>query len=105
MTLAAWEPIYGVYALMGCFVASALCLLAWAVRSGAMKDDEAPKYRMLRDDERRFRLVLADRRLFELGLASFGRAWANLAGRLLGEHNRNCEERCEQRDRGAFHNG
>jgi nitrogen fixation-related uncharacterized protein len=51
VTLAAWEPIYGVYALMGCFVASALCLLAWAVRSGAMKDDEAPKYRMLRDDD------------------------------------------------------
>ena len=38
---------------MASFVAgSALCLLVWAVRTGAMKDDEAPKYRMLDDDER-----------------------------------------------------
>ena len=51
MTLAVWDPIYGVYALMASFVASALCLLAWAVRTGAMKDDEAPKYRMLDDDD------------------------------------------------------
>jgi nitrogen fixation-related uncharacterized protein len=50
MTLVAWHPIYGMYALMASFVASALCLLVWAVRTGAMKDDEAPKYRMLDDD-------------------------------------------------------
>jgi nitrogen fixation-related uncharacterized protein len=51
MTLGAWQPIYGVYALMASFVASTLCLLVWAVRSGAMKDDEAPKFRMLDDDD------------------------------------------------------
>ena len=52
MTLAAWHEIYGVYALMASFVASALCLLVWAVRTGAMKDDESPKFRMLDDDDR-----------------------------------------------------
>jgi nitrogen fixation-related uncharacterized protein len=51
VTLAAWDPIFGVYALMASFVASALCLLAWAVRTGAMKDDEAPKHRMLEDED------------------------------------------------------
>jgi nitrogen fixation-related uncharacterized protein len=51
MTLAVWDPIFGVYALMASFVASALCLLAWAVRTGAMKDDETPKFRMLDDDD------------------------------------------------------
>ena len=51
VTLVVWDPIFGVYALMASFVASALCLLAWAVRTGAMKDDEAPKYRMLDDDD------------------------------------------------------
>jgi nitrogen fixation-related uncharacterized protein len=51
MTLAVWDPIFGVYALMASFVASALCLLVWAIRTGAMKDDEAPKFRMLDDDD------------------------------------------------------
>lgn len=51
VTLVVWDPIFGVYALMASFVASALCLLAWAVRTGAMKDDESPKYRMLDDDD------------------------------------------------------
>jgi len=51
VTLAVWDPIFGVYALMASFVASALCLLVWAVRTGAMKDDEAPKFRMLDDDD------------------------------------------------------
>lgn len=45
-----WDPIFGVYALMACFVAGAACFLAWAVRSGAMRDDESPKYRMLEED-------------------------------------------------------
>ncbi len=45
-----WDPIFGVYALMACFVAGGVCLLVWAVRSGAMSGDEAPKYRMLEDD-------------------------------------------------------
>ena len=51
VTLVAWDPIFGVYALMASFVASAACLLVWAVRTGAMKDDEAPKYRMLDDED------------------------------------------------------
>lgn len=51
MTLAVWDPIFGVYALMASFVASAVCLLLWAIRTGAMKDDEAPKFRMLDDDD------------------------------------------------------
>jgi nitrogen fixation-related uncharacterized protein len=50
MTFVAWQPIYGMYVLMASFVASALCLLVWAVRTGAMKDDESPKFRMLDDD-------------------------------------------------------
>ena len=52
VTLVAWDPIYGMYALMASFVASALCLLVWAVKTGAMKDDESPKFRMLDDDDR-----------------------------------------------------
>ncbi len=44
-----WEPIYGMYAFMASFVLGGLCFLAWAIRSGAMKDDESPKYRMLED--------------------------------------------------------
>ena len=51
MTLVAWHEIYGVYALMASFAASALCLLVWAVKTGAMKDDEAPKFRMLDDED------------------------------------------------------
>ena len=46
----AWEPIFGVYALMASFVAGGICFLVWAVRSGAMTGGEAPKYRMLEDD-------------------------------------------------------
>ncbi len=53
MTLFAWEPIYGVYALMASFVLSTACLLVWAVRTGAMKDDESPKFRMLEEDHDR----------------------------------------------------
>ncbi len=45
-----WEPIYGVYALMASFVLGTACLLAWALRTGAVKDDESPKFRMLEDD-------------------------------------------------------
>ena len=44
-----WDPIFGVYALMASFVLGGVLLLIWAIRSGAMKDDEAPKYRMLED--------------------------------------------------------
>jgi hypothetical protein len=39
------------YAFMGLMVAGALVALGLAIRSGSVKDDEAPKYRMLEDDE------------------------------------------------------
>lgn len=39
------------YAFMAFMVAGALVALGAAIRSGAVKDDEAPKYRMLHDDE------------------------------------------------------
>ena len=39
------------YAFMGLMVAGALVALGAAVRSGAVRDDEEPKYRMLLDDE------------------------------------------------------
>ena len=39
------------YAFMGFLVAGALIALGLAIRSGALRDDEAPKYRMLEDDE------------------------------------------------------
>ncbi len=39
------------YAFMGLMVAGALIALGLAIRSGAVRDDESPKYRMLDDDE------------------------------------------------------
>lgn len=39
------------YAFMGLMVAGALVALGLAIRSGAVRDDESPKYRMLEDDE------------------------------------------------------
>lgn len=39
------------YAFMGLMVAGALVALGFAIRSGAVRDDEAPKYRMLQDDD------------------------------------------------------
>jgi Cytochrome oxidase maturation protein cbb3-type len=39
------------YAFMGLMVAGALIALGLAIRSGAVRDDESPKYRMLEDDE------------------------------------------------------
>lgn len=39
------------YAFMGLMVAGALIALGFAIRSGAVRDDESPKYRMLEDDE------------------------------------------------------
>lgn len=44
-----WDPIYGVYAMMASFVLGGLLALVWGIRSGAMKNDESPKYRMLED--------------------------------------------------------
>ncbi len=48
MTLNA--TVYGLYALNALFGLAALLFFIWAVRSGAVRDDEAPKYRMLEDD-------------------------------------------------------
>lgn len=45
-----WPSVYGTYALMGLFVFGAVYFLARAIRSGAVANDEAPKYRMLEDD-------------------------------------------------------
>jgi nitrogen fixation-related uncharacterized protein len=42
--------VFVLYALMFTFAAGALAALYWAVRSGAVADDESPKYRMLEDD-------------------------------------------------------
>ena len=47
----AWASVYWMYSLMALFVAGAAFFLGKAVRSGAVSADEAPKYRMLQDDE------------------------------------------------------
>ncbi len=40
----------GLFALMGLFGLATAVFFVWAVRAGLVRDDEAPKYRML-DDE------------------------------------------------------
>ncbi|MFN7962786.1 MAG: cbb3-type cytochrome oxidase assembly protein [Thermoanaerobaculia bacterium] len=45
-----WTSVYWMYSLMGLFVTGALFFLVKAIRSGAVANDEAPKYRMLEDD-------------------------------------------------------
>ncbi len=45
-----WTSVYWMYSLMALFVAGTAFFLAQAIRSGAVRDDEAPKYRMLHDD-------------------------------------------------------
>ena len=42
--------VFWVYALMFLFASGALFFLYRAVQSGAVADDEAPKYRMLEDE-------------------------------------------------------
>lgn len=42
--------VYTMYAVMALFATAALYFLVNAVRTGAVADDEAPKYRMLEDD-------------------------------------------------------
>jgi nitrogen fixation-related uncharacterized protein len=42
--------VFWMYTLMFLFAAGALCFLYWAVRSGAVRDSEAPKFRMMEDD-------------------------------------------------------
>lgn len=41
--------VFVLYTLMFTFAAGALAALYWAVKSGAVADDEAPKYLMLED--------------------------------------------------------
>lgn len=47
----AWASVYWMYSLMALFALGAAFFLGQAVRSGAVSGDEAPKYRMLEDDE------------------------------------------------------
>ena len=46
-----WTSVLSIYALMGFFVVATAACLVRAIRSGAVADDEAPKFRMLHDDE------------------------------------------------------
>jgi hypothetical protein len=43
--------VFWLYSLMLLFGAGALAFLYWAVKSGAVKNSEAPKYRMMEDEE------------------------------------------------------
>jgi len=43
--------VFSLYSLMLLFAAGALAFLYWAVKSGAVADSEAPKYRMMEDEE------------------------------------------------------
>jgi len=47
----AWASVYWMYSLMALFALGAAFFLRQALRSGAVSGDEAPKYRMLEDDE------------------------------------------------------
>ena len=42
-----WASVYWMYSLMTLFVVGAVFFLIKAVQSGAVADDETPKYRML----------------------------------------------------------
>jgi hypothetical protein len=46
-----WTSVLSIYALMGLLVVATAVALVRAIRSGAVADDEAPKFRMLHDDE------------------------------------------------------
>jgi hypothetical protein len=46
-----WPSVYWMYSLMTLFAGSAVFFLLRAVQSGAVADDEAPKFRMLADDD------------------------------------------------------
>ncbi len=45
-----YASVLPMYALMGFFVASTLFCLLWAIQSGAVRNDESPKFRMLVED-------------------------------------------------------
>jgi nitrogen fixation-related uncharacterized protein len=42
--------VFSLYSVMFLFAGGTLFFLYWAIKSGAVKDDESPKYRMM-DDE------------------------------------------------------
>ena len=46
-----YASVYWMYSLMALFVVGALFFMARAWQTGAMTADEAPKYRMLEDDD------------------------------------------------------
>jgi hypothetical protein len=45
-----YPSVFWMYSIMALFVTAAVFFLVRAIRSGAVADDEAPKYRMLEDD-------------------------------------------------------
>ena len=46
-----WASVYWMYSIMALFAAGAAFFLCRALRSGAVSGDEAPKYRMLKDED------------------------------------------------------
>jgi hypothetical protein len=46
-----YASVFWMYSLMGLFVVGTVFFLFRAIRTGAMSGDEAPKYRMLEDDD------------------------------------------------------
>jgi len=46
-----YASVFWMYSLMALFVVGTAFFLVKALRSGAVSGDEAPKYRMLEDDE------------------------------------------------------
>lgn len=48
-----YPSVFWMYSLMALFVAGAAFFLLRAIRSGAVADDETPKYRMLEDEGER----------------------------------------------------
>ena len=46
-----YASVFWMYSLMALFVVGTAFFLVRAIRTGAVSGDEAPKYRMLEDDE------------------------------------------------------
>jgi len=46
-----WASVYWMYSIMALFATGAAFFLYRALRSGAVSGDEAPKYRMLEDED------------------------------------------------------
>jgi hypothetical protein len=45
-----YPSVFWLYSIMALFVTGAVFFLVRAIRTGAVADDESPKYRMLEDD-------------------------------------------------------